>query len=147
MSADAKGLFRGADAGGSGGGGVGGVLGVGTDIVECERIRGLVERHGDAFLERVFTQEERDYCKTLAKPWPSLAARFAAKEAVSKAFGTGIGAELGWTSIGVSRDANGAPSVVLDAKGAELLRKRGGRRIHLSLSHTSALAVAFAVVE
>ena len=122
------------------------VRGIGTDIVECARVRGLVERHGDAFLQRVFTKEERDYCMALAKPWPSLAARFAAKEAVSKAFGTGIGAELDWTSIGVSRDANGAPSVVLDAKGSALLKARGGQRVHLSLSHVETLAIAFAVI-
>jgi holo-[acyl-carrier protein] synthase len=128
-------------------GNIAAIRGVGTDIVECARIRGLAERHGDAFLNRVFTKEERDYCMALARPWPSLAARFAAKEAVSKAFGTGIGAELDWTSIGVTRDANGAPGVVLDAKGAALLRTRGGHRIHLSLTHTEALALAFAVIE
>ena len=123
------------------------VLGIGTDITECVRVRGLVERHGDSFLKRVFTQEELDYCMVLAKPWPSLAARFAAKEAVSKAFGTGIGAELDWTSIGVIHDANGTPLVVLDAKGTALLRARNGKRIHLSLSHTEALAIAFVVIE
>ncbi|MDR2845150.1 MAG: holo-ACP synthase [Puniceicoccales bacterium] len=122
------------------------VLGVGVDLVEIARIQRAVERHGTAFLERVFTQAERDYCTALAVPWASLAARFAAKEAVSKAFGTGFGAELGLTSIGVVSDACGAPSVVLDARGEKLLRERGGSRIHISLTHTQTLAQAFAVL-
>ncbi|MDR0535148.1 MAG: holo-ACP synthase, partial [Puniceicoccales bacterium] len=90
------------------------VIGVGVDLVEIPRIRALVERHGEAFLQKVFTQEERAWCMALGTPWPSLAARFAAKEAVSKAFGTGIGGELDWKSIGVSRTPSGAPFVVLD---------------------------------
>jgi holo-[acyl-carrier protein] synthase len=122
------------------------VLGVGIDLVETARVRRLLARHGDSFLRRVFTPEERAYCMARAEPWVSLAARFAAKEAVAKAFGTGIGGELDWTSIGIVNDARGAPSVVLDAKGAALLRARGAAIVRISLTHTRAHAQAFALL-
>ncbi|MDR1498556.1 MAG: holo-ACP synthase [Puniceicoccales bacterium] len=122
------------------------VLGVGIDLVETARVRRLLERYGDAFLRRVFTPEEHAYCMAFAKPWISLAARFAAKEAVSKAFGTGIGAELTWTSIGIVNDVRGAPSVVLDAKGTALLLSCGAALVHVSLSHTRAHAQAIALL-
>jgi len=122
------------------------VLGVGVDLVEIARVRAACERHGDAFLERVFTAAERAYCLALAKPWASLAARWAAKEAVAKAFGTGLGGELNFTSIGVECDARGAPHVVLDEKGTALLAAAGGGSVLVSLTHTDALAQAFAVI-
>ena len=75
----------------------GGILvGLGADVIEVERIRGVLERQGERFLARVFTEEERAYCSKMSFPHKHFAARFAAKEAVSKAFTTGIGAELGW---------------------------------------------------
>ena len=80
------------------------LIGLGADLVDVERIRGVVDRQGDRFLQRVFTEEERTYCFGMKIPFPHLAARFAAKEAVSKAFTTGIGAELGWKSISVTPD-------------------------------------------
>ena len=124
----------------------GAVLGVGVDLVEIDRIRGMGARHADRFLEKVFTAAERGEMSGRADPWPGFAARFAAKEAVSKAFGTGIGAELDFTSVAIVTDERGAPGVVLDAKGERLLRARGGSRIHVSLTHTAALAQAFAVI-
>ena len=75
------------------------LVGVGADVIEVERIRGVVDRQGERFLARVFTDEERDYCFRMSQPHKHLAARFAAKEAVSKCFTTGIGAELGWRSV------------------------------------------------
>lgn len=124
----------------------GAVVGIGTDLVEIERVKSAIEHHGDSFLQRVFTQAERDHCAALGSPWASYAARFAAKEAVSKAFGTGIGADLNLTSIGVVSDKHGAPTIVLDEKGSQLLRTRGGKHIHISLTHTATLAQAFAVI-
>jgi holo-[acyl-carrier protein] synthase len=122
------------------------VLGLGCDLVDVSRLRSVIERQGARFLEKVFTETERAYCAGLAHPWPSYAARFAAKEAVSKAFGTGIGAELGLQSISVAHGPRGEPLVVLDAQGEELLRSRGGRRILLSLSHTDTTAMAVVVI-
>src|SRR5690606_20134432 len=93
------------------------VIGVGTDIIEVERIKSACERHGDRFLKRVYTEGERAYCMQMKNPYPHLAARFAAKEAVSKAFTTGIGEELAWTSIEVIKGTREEPLVRLDEKG------------------------------
>ena len=83
----------------------------------------------------------------MKSPGPNYAARFAAKEAVSKAFGTGIGAQLGWLDIEVRRDDGGKPSIVLHGSGADFASARGAREIHLSLSHTATHAVAQVVIE
>jgi holo-[acyl-carrier protein] synthase len=125
----------------------GGVLiGLGADVIEVERIRGVLERQGERFLGRVFTDEERAYCSKMAQPHKHLAARFAAKEAVSKAFTTGIGAELGWRSASVYHGARGEPLVRLDEKGEALLRQVGATRILLTLSHTETVAMAVAAL-
>ncbi|MEY3609031.1 MAG: hypothetical protein RLZZ447_1819 [Verrucomicrobiota bacterium] len=125
----------------------GGVLvGVGIDLIEVERIRAVIERQGERFLDRVFTPEERAYCATMKFPHKHYAARFAAKEAVSKCFGTGIGAELGWRSVSVFHGERHQPLVRLDERGAALLRAAGATAVHLSLAHTEALAVAVAVL-
>ena len=89
------------------------ILGTGVDIVETARIAGSLDRHGERFLARVFLEGERAYCGKMASPERCYAARFAAKEAVSKAFGTGIGAALGWLDIEVQRKPSGEPYVVL----------------------------------
>ncbi len=122
------------------------VIGVGADIIEVERIRRVFDRHPERFLDRVFTQEERDYCMGMAHPHPHLAARFAAKEAVSKAFTTGIGKELGWKSISIRRGERGEPHVVLDEQGRVLLEKVGGTEVLISLSHTENYGHAVALL-
>ena len=121
------------------------VLGLGIDLVDIPRIRAAGERHGERFLAKVFTDAERAAMSVRADPWPGYAARFAAKEAVSKALGTGIG-EIDWRSVSVTADAAGAPRVELDAKGEALLRARGGSRILISLTHTDTLAQACALI-
>ncbi len=123
-----------------------GVCGVGIDLVEVERIRASHQRHGDRFLERVFTEGERAYCTGLKNPYPHLAARFAAKEAVSKALGTGITGEFSWHSAAVAKGEQEEPLIVLDAKGRALLKKCGGTKVLVSLTHTATLAQAIAVV-
>ena len=123
------------------------ILGVGIDIIEVERIRSSYERFGERFLNRILRSDEIAYCLTHAQPAPFLAARFAAKEAVSKAFGTGIGSQLGWRDIEVRRKESGEPYVVLHGLGQELIARRAGRIVHLSLSHTAAHAAAVAILE
>jgi len=120
------------------------LLGLGTDIIEVERIARAIERQGDRFLQRVFTEEERAYCFSHAYPHPHLAARFAAKEAVSKCFTTGIGADLGWKSVSIYHGQRQEPLVRLDEKGQVLLQRTGATGVLVTLSHTkiSALAVA-----
>ena len=123
------------------------ILGTGIDIIEVARITSAVERFGDRFMERVMLPPEIAYCRGYSRPGPHIAARFAAKEAISKAFGTGIGQHLGWHDMEVARRESGEPYVVLHGKGVELFAARGGRRLHLSLSHTENYATAIAILE
>jgi holo-[acyl-carrier protein] synthase len=122
------------------------LLGLGCDLIETERIRGVWERQGERFLQRVFTAEELAYCLGMKFPHKHLAARFAAKEAVSKCFGTGIGEELGWKSIAVVHGPRHEPRIQLDAAGAAYLAQFGGTHILISLSHTETTAMAVAAV-
>lgn len=121
-------------------------LGLGTDIVDVARIRQAHERHGERMLARIYTQEELDYCLGMKDPYPHLAARFAAKEAVSKCFGTGICGEFGWKSVSIYKGSRDEPYARLDEKGTALLEKMGGRRVLVSLSHTAILGHAVALV-
>src|SRR4029077_16579022 len=123
------------------------VLGVGVDIVETARIQHSLERFGERFLHRVFTQGEIDYCQSMKFPERHFAARFAAKEAASKAFGTGIGKSMGWRDIDVHREASGQPYVVLEGGAKQLAAERGVSAAWLSLSHTDHHAVAVIVLE
>jgi holo-[acyl-carrier protein] synthase len=123
------------------------ILGTGIDIIEVARVASAYERHGDRFLQRILRQEEIAYCLTHKVPGPFLAARFAAKEAVSKAFGTGIGAQLSWQDIEICRKESGEPYIVLHDKGRELWASRNARIVHITISHTAAHATAMAILE
>ncbi len=122
------------------------ILGTGIDIVEVARITASFEKNGDAFLRRILLPEEIEYCLQHRQPAPFLAVRFAAKEAISKAFGTGIGAELGWLDMEIRRQESGEPFVVLHGRGQQLFETRGAKRLHVSLSHTENYAVATAIL-
>lgn len=122
------------------------LVGLGSDLIDVARIQGVLERQGERFLSRVFTDEERSYCFGMKFPHKHLAARFAAKEAVSKAFTTGIGAELGWKSVSVYHGERQEPRVRLDEKGLALLRQVGATDVLLTLSHTDSAALAVAAL-
>lgn len=122
------------------------LVAIGTDIIEVDRVRGVLERQGERFIQRVFTEEERAYCASKAYPYKHYAARFAAKEAVSKCFSTGIGAELGWKAVSVYHGERMQPLVRLDAQGQALLQHVGATHVHLSLSHTETVAMAVAAL-
>ncbi len=123
------------------------VLGIGTDIVENGRFAKAIERHGQRFLQRVFTPAEIEYCTgSKGLKMESLAARFAGKEAVAKAFGTGIG-QLAWTDIEITADAGGAPSVRLFGNAKSLAERMGVSIVRISLSHTVLCSVAFVVLD
>jgi holo-[acyl-carrier protein] synthase len=122
------------------------ILGTGIDIVETGRIRGSLEKFGDRFLRRVFLPDEVAYCHSRKFPELHLAARFAAKEAISKAFGTGIGKELGWRDMEICRRASGEPFVKLHGKGAALAEARGATAVLVSLSHCQDYAAAQAIL-
>ncbi|HXT39455.1 MAG TPA: holo-ACP synthase [Candidatus Angelobacter sp.] len=123
------------------------ILGLGIDIIEVSRIRASHEKFGDRFLTRILRPAEIAYSLSHRNPAPFLAARFAAKEAISKAFGTGIGAQLGWQDIEVGRKESGEPFVILHDGGQALFERRHGARFHLSLSHTQNYATAVAILE
>lgn len=118
------------------------VLGHGVDIVEIARIERTLNDHSERFLERCFTEAERAYAQQSKRRTEHLAARFAAKEAVMKALGTGWAEGVGWTDIEVGKEAGGKPVVVLHGDALELARRKGVREWHLSLSHTETAAIA-----
>jgi holo-[acyl-carrier protein] synthase len=123
------------------------ILGTGIDIIEVARIAASYEKFGERFVNRILLPDEIAYCQSHSNPAPFLAARFAAKEAISKAFGTGIGAQLGWQDMEIRRKESGEPFVVLHAKGERLFASRNANRLHISLSHTVNYATAMAILE
>jgi holo-[acyl-carrier protein] synthase len=123
------------------------ILGLGIDIIEVARIGSSYERFGERFLKRILLPNEIRYCLSHSAPAPFLAARFAAKEAISKAFGTGIGAQLGWQDMEVGRRESGEPYVILHGLGQTLLAQRNASIVLISLSHTQQHAAAVAVLE
>jgi holo-[acyl-carrier protein] synthase len=125
----------------------GGILiGLGCDLIETERIGKVLAKHGERFLKRVFTEEEQAYCNSLKYPHKHYAARWAAKEAVSKCFTTGIGEHLHWTSISVYHGSRKEPLVRLDDKAAALLKEVGATHVWLTLSHIDSHAMAVAAL-
>ncbi len=123
------------------------ILCTGIDLIEVARIAASYEKFGDRFVNRILLPAEIAYCLSHRQPAPFLAARFAAKEAISKAFGTGIGAVLGWQDMEICRKDSGEPFVVLHGKGNELFAARGAKKIHISLTHTENYAAATAILE
>lgn len=120
----------------------------GVDIVETERLQKSFESLGDAFRDRIFTPEEIAYCDARKQGrYQSYAARFAAKEAVSKALGTGIGEGAAWQEIEIVNDANGKPSVNLSGAARASFKAIGGEAVSISLSHCKSYAVAYALIE
>jgi holo-[acyl-carrier protein] synthase len=123
------------------------ILGTGIDIIEVARIASSFEKFGERFVNRILRPDEIAYCLAHRKPAPFLAVRFAAKEAISKAFGTGIGAQLGWQDMEIRRKESGEPFVVLHGDGKILFAARGAKQLLVSLSHTENYAAATAILE
>jgi len=122
------------------------VIGVGVDLVENRRMQDALAKWGDSLLNRLFTTAEIAYCEKQAAPWRHYAGRFALKEAVAKAFGTGIGQAVHWRDIEVIRSSAGAPQIRLHGRAARHARSRGVRRILVSLAHTHQYSLAQAVI-
>jgi holo-[acyl-carrier protein] synthase len=122
------------------------VIAVGTDILKVERIDAVVGRLGDRFVQRILTEQEQAEYRASKQPNRLLAKRFAAKEAIAKALGTGIGRGVSWQDIQIEHDANGAPCVRLSGGAAEAAAGRGGNRVALSLADEIEYVVAFAVL-
>jgi holo-[acyl-carrier protein] synthase len=123
------------------------VLGTGIDLVENDRMRETLDRWGERFKDRVFHPGEQVYCNSKADPTSHYAARFAVKEAVTKAIGTGIGPHIGWLDMEVMRnETTGAPSVRFGPAVAQMVAERRIREVLISLSHTRNYAVAHALL-
>ena len=118
------------------------VYSVGVDLIEIERIEKLLDKYGDKFIKRIFTESEIQYCQK-KKDRGSYAARFAAKEAVFKATGLGLGKGMTWKDVEVINDEKGKPEIRLYGKTAELLK---GKEIHISISHSKDASLAMVVV-
>lgn len=120
------------------------IRGIGVDIIEIGRIRESIERLGDAFLMKIFTEKEISYCTSKPNPHQHYAARFAAKEAVSKALSTGWTGEFSWKNVEVDNDDLGKPHVALHGR---LREKLAGCVVHVSISHDQTHVVAMALIE
>jgi holo-[acyl-carrier protein] synthase len=124
------------------------IIGIGTDLIEIERIERSFQRHGEQFMQRVFTPGEIAYCQAKKKSAAeSFAARFAAKEAGAKALGTGISRGVSWREFEVTRAPGQRPELRLHGRAAEIAAARGVQRIHLSLTHSRELSMAVVVAE
>lgn len=119
------------------------IEGIGTDIIETRRIQDAIERHGNRFLDRILTEGEQTYCQRYNDPHPHYAGRFAAKEAIVKALGTGFHEQIAWTEIEVINDTQGKPEVHLSSR----LRKHFPKaHIFVSISHCIDYATATAIL-
>ena len=123
------------------------VIGIGVDVIECSRIQRSIERFGDRFLHRVFTDGEIEYSMSMKFPERHLAARFAGKEAVAKAFGTGIGKAMGWRNIDIRKKESGEPFLVFTGPTEAYAAERGVTSALITLSHTENYAVACVVLD
>ncbi|HEY6196955.1 MAG TPA: holo-ACP synthase [Candidatus Eisenbacteria bacterium] len=123
------------------------VRGIGIDVCKVDRIAESLRRFGERMERRLFTPGELAYCRGFKDPLPHLAARFAAKEAASKALGTGIAGGIGWTQIEVLQPGGRVPILRLSGAALERFRAMGATESHLSLSHDGGLGVACVVLE
>lgn len=123
------------------------IFGIGVDFVEISRVEASISKFGERFERRMFTDAEIEYCKSMPVPAQHFAARFAAKEALLKALGTGLSHGIGWRDAGVGRLPSGQPVLHLTGAALELVHKYHIIATHVTLSHSSAHAIAMVVLE
>jgi holo-[acyl-carrier protein] synthase len=123
------------------------IVGIGVDIVEISRLRATLDRHRDSFLRRVFTPAEQEFCAAHRDPVPHYAVRFAAKEALFKAIGTGWAKGVSWIDVEVLRSGAGAPTIVLSGEAKKFAQQLGAQTVHVSLSHAVENAIAVVILE
>lgn len=121
------------------------IFGLGTDITEIDRIQSMIDRHGDHFLERIYTPLEIEYCQRHKMATQHFAGRWAAKEAVMKALGTGFVKGVSWTEIEIESQQSGRPVVKLSGSTAQLADDLGISQILVSISHSKSYATATAI--
>jgi holo-[acyl-carrier protein] synthase len=123
------------------------IVGLGVDLIEIERVKQAHLKHGKRFIDRLFTPAEAKYCLRKKDPYPSLAGRFAAKEAVIKAFSHGFGGRWKWTHIEVVREMSGKPSLQLTGIMEKLRKQRKIDNLHLTIAHSKRDATATVILE
>ena len=121
------------------------VIGIGTDIVECLRIAQMIERHGELFIDRVYTTAEIEYCRCRKQATQHFAGRWAAKEAILKAIGTGWRRGISWRDIEVRNEGGGKPTVALRGGARDVVEQLGVGEILITISHCRTHATAFAI--
>jgi holo-[acyl-carrier protein] synthase len=121
------------------------ILGIGTDIVECLRIAQMIERHGELFIGRVYTDHEIEYCRARKAATQHYAGRWAAKEAVMKALGTGWRRGLGWRDIEIRNSQGGKPVIAMRGGARDLIESIGVQELLISISHCRSHATAYAI--
>lgn len=121
------------------------IVGIGTDIIECPRIAKMIEKHGELFLSRVYTEREIRYCQAKKHATERFAGRWAAKEAILKAIGTGWSRGICWTDLEVRNIASGAPQVLVRGGAKDVAVERGIGEILISISHCRTYAIAYAI--
>jgi holo-[acyl-carrier protein] synthase len=123
------------------------IIGIGTDIIECLRIAQMIERHAELFINRVYTPLEIQYCQSRKQATQHYAARWAGKEAVLKAMGTGWRRGISWRDIEIHNDPRGRPLVALRGGARDVVEELGITDMHISLSHCRSHATAYAIAE
>lgn len=123
------------------------IVGLGVDIAEVRRVQAAIERRGTPFLRRVYTQTESEYCERFKNKFERYAGRFAAKEAVMKALGTGWSRGVRWVDIEVVREGSGRPTIALSGEASKIADRLGVKRISLSITHTGEQALAQVIFE
>ena len=123
------------------------IIGMGVDIAEVGRIQAAIERHGEVFLRRVYTANEREYCEQFKNRYERYAGRFAAKEAGMKALGTGWRRGVRWVDLEVVREAGGRPTLALGGEAGKIALQLGVKHVALSITHTKAQALAQVIFE
>jgi holo-[acyl-carrier protein] synthase len=121
------------------------ILGIGTDIVECPRIGKMIEQHGELFLRRVYTDREIRYCQARKHAIEHFAGRWAAKEAILKALGTGWSRGISWTDLEIRNDPSGRPKVMIRGGSKDVAIRQGITDVLISISHCRTYAVAYAL--
>jgi holo-[acyl-carrier protein] synthase len=123
------------------------IIGMGVDLAEVDRIQAAIERHGQPFLRRIYTEKERAYCEKFKNKYERYAGRFAAKEAAMKALGTGWRRGVKWVDFEVVRESSGRPTVALWGEAQKIAEQLGVKKISMSITHTAAQALAQVIFE
>src|SRR5258706_1627797 len=123
------------------------IVGLGIDVEEVERVKGAMQRQGERFLKRIFTEKEQAYCEQFKDKYERYAGRFAVKEATMKALGTGWSRGVRWVDIEVVREMSGKPTLELKGEAKKIAGKLGVKHIAMTITHTASQAMAMVVFE